>query len=72
MPLLTAAVQVGNRYESFDGHLEGARSLGAALPDWAMFFSRGCKGLQPSKSITAIKVSIVTWKASGPGRHRTR
>src|SRR6516162_3719923 len=59
----TAALQVNNRYQSLDRDLEGARSLGAAEPDGPMFFSRGCKGLQPSKSITAIKVLIVTWKA---------
>ena len=27
---------------------------------------RGCKGLQPSKSITAIEALIQTWRASGP------
>ena len=34
-------------------HLEGVRSLGAGNPDGTILISRGCKGLQPSKSITA-------------------
>ena len=35
--------------------LEGVRSVGAAEPDGTMSSSRGCKGLQLSKSITALK-----------------
>src|SRR5262245_34167824 len=34
--------------------------------------TRGCKGLQPSKSITAIEVLIQTWRAPGPSAPRIR
>jgi hypothetical protein len=49
---------------NFNRDLEGVRSLGAAEPDGAMFRSRGCKGLQPSKSIAAIEALVSPWRAA--------
>jgi len=63
----TAALQVNDGHRSLDRDLEGVRSLGAALIDGNFVYSGkyapnigpllvpGCKGLQPSKSITAIE-----------------
>ena len=46
---------VRNGHWNFDRDLEGARSLGAGNPVGTMFSSRGCKGLQPSRSMTFFR-----------------
>jgi len=40
-------------YRSSDRDLEGAGPSAPKEPDGTMFFSRGCKGLQPSRSIAS-------------------